>query len=85
MTFSELTVGQLEATLMWATILGMSILTASAFIWAGLRTRIHGLRQRMYGVEPKVADVTAYAYLGVMKLIVLMCFLIPWLAIVIAF
>jgi hypothetical protein len=78
-----MTVQELEHVLMWATILGMSILTASAFIWAGLRTRIHGIRQRMYGVEPKVADITAYAYLGVMKLIVLMCFLIPWLALVI--
>ena len=78
-----MTVQELEHVLMWATILGMSILTASAFIWAGLRTRIHGIRQRMYGVEPKVADITAYAYLGVMKLIVLLCFLAPWLALVI--
>jgi hypothetical protein len=83
MTFSELTIADVEAMFMWATILGMSILTASGFIWAGLRTRIHGIRERMYGVEPKVADITAYAYLGVMKLIVLMCFLIPWLALVI--
>ncbi len=78
-----MTIQELEHVLMWATILGMSILTASGFIWAGLRTRIHVIRQRMYGVEPKVADITAYAYLGVMKLIVLMCFLIPWLALVI--
>ena len=78
-----MTVQELEHVLMWATILGMSILTASGFICAGLRTRIHVIRQRMYGVEPKVADITAYAYLGVMKLIVLLCFLTPWLALVI--
>ncbi|MFM1833714.1 MAG: hypothetical protein RLZZ461_2030, partial [Planctomycetota bacterium] len=56
-----MSIEQAESVLMWATILGMSILTASAFIWAGLRTRIHVIRQRMYGVEPKVADITAYA------------------------
>ncbi len=70
--------------LMWATILGWSVLIASGLIWIGVRSRIHAIRARLYGVEPRVIDLTAYAYLGLMKLVVILCFLIPWLAMLIA-
>jgi len=79
-----MTLEHAETMLMWATILGMSLLTASGLLWAGLRPRLHVLRGRLYGISPEVADIIAYAWLGVMKLVVLMCFLVPWLALVIA-
>lgn len=71
------------AVLMWATILGWSVLVLSGLVWIGVRSRIHAIRARLYGVEPRSIDLISYAYLGVMKLVVILCFLIPWLAMVI--
>ena len=42
--------------------------------------RIHG---GLFGVEPKNVDITAYAFLGLWKILTAIFFIIPWLALLV--
>lgn len=62
-------------------ILGFVLL----FIWLGAilltGNRIHDLHGSMFGLAKHELDLIFYCGMGILKLIVLACFFIPWLSI----
>lgn len=66
--------------LMWATIFAVAVQLVTAVAWSVFRGRMHTLYSWLFGIDPKTVDILAYAYMGVLKLGVILFFLVPWLA-----
>ena len=70
-----------KAVLLWCWIFSVVLL----FIWLGaillMGNLIHDLHGPMFGLASHELDLIFYCGMGILKLIVITCFFIPWLSI----
>ena len=68
---------------MWASIISIGMLWATVILGRFLRPMAHRIHGGLFGVEPKNVDITAYAFLGLWKILTAIFFIIPWLALLV--
>lgn len=66
-----------------ASIISIGMLWATVILWRFLRPMAHRIHGGLFGVEPKNVDITAYAFLGLWKILTAIFFIIPWLALLV--
>ena len=75
-----MTHASLEQFFMWATIVGVGVMVLGAPAWMLMRGVAHRIHGRIFGVSPEVVDIVCYAYLALMKVMVTILLLVPWIA-----
>ncbi len=73
--------GTLNKVLLRSWIIGIVIMLVSTIILLASGDLIDVIHGRIFGLTPHELDLIIYCGLGVMKLLVLVLFFIPWLAI----
>jgi hypothetical protein len=75
MTFTELT-----EFFKWMTIISVSLLFLSTFLVIAFKNSIFKLHSKLFGIKKADLVITAYGYLGVFKLLIIMFNIVPYLA-----
>ncbi|MDD5556882.1 MAG: hypothetical protein PHN82_06490 [bacterium] len=73
-----------RAFFMWCTILNGALLILSSLICACAGEWIHRMHGRWFPIPREAFNVAIYSFLGLMKIIVLMFNLVPFIALSIA-
>ncbi len=76
-------IDQLTDFFMWGTILAVAVLAFSMIGWLLMRKTAHHLHQRLFGVSPGTIDIAFYAYLGLLKALTTVFFILPWISLLI--
>ena len=73
----------LQAFFMWATILNFGILMLWSAVLMLAPGFVYGLHSKWFSFSRETFDALIYGFLGMAKLIWVMFFLMPWLALLI--
>jgi hypothetical protein len=68
---------------MWASIISIGMLWATVILWRFFRPMAHRIHGGLFGVKPETVDMAAYAFLGLWKILLVVLFLVPWLALLV--
>lgn len=74
----------LQMFFMWGTIVGSALVLLSTLGWIGGRRAAQRIHGRIFGISPQMVDLVGYSSIAALKMMVVIFFLIPWIAMLLA-
>ena len=78
-----MTIEQLTDFFMWASIINIALMVFSTIVIIMVRPMYHRGHAKLFGVEPETINSTMYCYLAGYKMLTLVFFVVPWIALAI--
>ena len=78
-----MTIETLTEFFMWGSILGWCVMVLTGLMWLVMKDFGRRMHHKLFGISPQVVDIGIYAYLGLLKVALLVFFFIPWIALLI--
>ena len=78
-----MTIEQTTEFFMWGFILNCLIMILSGVSIPAMRPLAHKIHGKLFGLSPEKIDLSIYAYLAAHKILTVVFFLVPWLALLI--
>ncbi len=70
----------LEEFFMWMTVINFGLLLFFGIMSMAAKELIQRVHGRLFGLAPETINAFLYGYLGVYKIMFIICVLVPWLA-----